>query len=33
MRNTNYFKQIQEVEDKRKNDNGERGGWRDRAGM
>lgn len=33
MRNMNYFKQIQEVEDKRKNDNGERGGWRDRAGM
>ena len=33
MRNMNYFKQIQEAEDKRKNDNGERGGWRDRAGM
>lgn len=33
MRNMNYFKQIQEAEDKRKNDGGTRGGWRDRAGM
>jgi hypothetical protein len=33
MRNMNYFKEIQEAEDKRANDKGERGGWRDRAGM
>jgi hypothetical protein len=33
MRNMNYFKQIQEAEDKKKNDDGSRGGWRDRAGM
>ena len=33
LRNMNYFKYIQEAEDKRKNDDGSRGGWRDKAGM
>lgn len=33
MRNMNYFKQLHEKWEKDKNDDGSRGGWRDKAGM
>jgi len=33
MRNMNYFKDLHEKWKKDKDDDGSRGGWRDRAGM
>lgn len=33
LKNMNYFKYLHEKWEKDKNDNGERGGWRDKAGM
>lgn len=33
MRNMNYFKELHEKWEKEKNDDGSRGGWRDKAGM